>query len=73
MRLALYDTFGFELSANGYLINFNTYNVGVYDYIGATLKQGAWTLDGTIISKEFCLESWGVYDEPFLRISTMLK
>ena len=63
---ALYDTFGFELSANGYLINFNTYNVGVYDYIGATLKQGTWTLDGTIISKEFCIESWGVYDEPFL-------
>ena len=36
---ALYDTFGYELSPNGYLINFNTYNVLFMD-IGASLKEG---------------------------------
>ena len=35
-------TLGFELSPNGYLINFNTYDVGVYNP-GALIKEGVWS------------------------------
>jgi hypothetical protein len=55
-EIGLIDTFGYLLRDNGYFLNFNTYNIESPNIssTGAALREGVWTIDGTLISKEMC-------------------
>ena len=65
----LIDTFGFVLEPNGYLLNFDTYAINTpnQEGRGTRLREGQWTADGNLISKEICFYSNGDNDRVNVR------